>query len=55
MKIDLVLPSSKYIQSYNEYIEELGDEVRYPFSMGFDHQDFDEFLAKLSDFSLGIK
>ncbi|SHE38001.1 hypothetical protein SAMN02745753_00175 [Marinomonas polaris DSM 16579] len=37
--MDLVLPSSKYIQSYNEYIEELGDEVRYPFPMGFDHQD----------------
>ena len=29
--MDLVLPSSKYIQSYNEYIEELGDEVRYFF------------------------
>lgn len=52
--MDLVLPSSKYIQSYNEYIEELGDEVRYPFPMRFDHQDFDALLAKLSDFSLGI-
>jgi hypothetical protein len=37
--MELVLPSAKYIQSYNEYIEELGDEVRYPFPMDFDHQD----------------
>ena len=48
--MDLVLPSSKYIPSYEAYIEELGDEVRYPFPMGFDHQDFDELIAKLSDF-----
>ncbi|MGO2235227.1 MAG: GNAT family N-acetyltransferase [Marinomonas sp.] len=51
--MELVLPSSKYIPSYNAYIEELGDEVRYPFPMGFDHQDFDALLAKLSDFALG--
>ena len=29
--MELVLLFSTYIQSYNEYIEELGDEVRYFF------------------------
>ena len=41
--MELVFPSSKYSPSYNAYIEELGDEVRYPFPMGFDHQDFDNW------------
>ncbi|WP_169459156.1 hypothetical protein [Marinomonas sp. UCMA 3892] len=37
--MELVLLFSTYIQSYNAYIEELGDEVRYFFPMDFDHQD----------------
>lgn len=50
----LVSPSKKYMQSYNNYITELGDEIRYPFPMDFDHKNFDAMLIKLANFSAGI-
>jgi len=51
--MELVAPSEKYQQSYNSYIEELGGEQRYPFTMGLEHQDFEHLLTQLKDFSLG--
>lgn len=52
--MQLVLPRIEYEQSYREYIEELGDEERYPFPLDFDHSDFEALLGKLERFSKGI-
>lgn len=52
--MELVLPGKEYKQSYREYIEELGDEERYPFPLDFDHSDFSALLAKLERFRQGI-
>jgi predicted acetyltransferase len=51
--MELVAPSIEYESSYKDYINELGDEERYPFPLDFDHNDFDKLLAKLSDFATG--
>lgn len=51
--MELILPSEKYKNSYLEYIEELGDEERYPFPMDFDCSDFRKMLAKINDFAEG--
>ncbi len=50
----LVSPSLKYQTSYLEYIEELKDEERYPFSLDFPHHDFPALLQRLENFKLGI-
>ncbi|MDN3652897.1 GNAT family N-acetyltransferase [Thalassotalea ponticola] len=52
--MDLILPTERYKQSYIDYVEELGDENRYPFVMDFDHGDFSHMLAKINDFSMGV-
>lgn len=52
--MELILPTKEYRNSYVEYIEELGDEERYPFPMDFDYSNFEKMLAKISDFSKGI-
>lgn len=52
--MQLVMPSAVYEASYRAYIEELGDEERYPFPLDFDHQNFSALLAKLDDFRQGI-
>ncbi len=51
--MELILPTKEYRNSYEAYIEELGDEERYPFPMDFDYSDFEKMLAKISDFSKG--
>jgi predicted acetyltransferase len=53
MQLQLVLPSMQYQESYRAYIRELGDEVRYPFPLDFEHADFQELLRKLENFSRG--
>ncbi|WP_026376061.1 GNAT family N-acetyltransferase [Aestuariibacter salexigens] len=50
----LVFPSEKYKRSYTYYIEELGDEERYPFPLDFDHTDFQAMLKRNRDFYNGI-
>ena len=50
----LVLPSSEYERSYGAYIEELGDEERYPFPMDFDHADFPALLHRLDEIARGV-
>ncbi|MDP5144878.1 GNAT family N-acetyltransferase [Shewanella sp. ULN5] len=52
--MNLVLPSIEYQYSYHSYINELGNEERYPFVLDFDYQDFDTYLTKVKDFSQGI-
>lgn len=49
----LVLPDTEYEASYSEYIQELGDEERYPFPLDFDHSDFPELIARLDKFRRG--
>ena len=52
--MQLILPNSNYEVSYRHYIHELGDEVRYPFPLDFDHSNFAELLVRLERFSQGI-
>ena len=54
IETELVAPSRRYERSYKAYIEELGDEERYPFPMDFDHSDFAKLLARLDEFRLGV-
>lgn len=54
MNYELVLPDAAYEPSYRAYIEELGDEERYPFPLDFDHADFASMLRRLDDFAQGV-
>lgn len=53
MSTQLVSPTSRLKASYLSYIEELGDEERYPFVLDFDHNDFDKLLAQIARFARG--
>lgn len=53
MSFELIRPSEKYECSYRTYIQELGDEERYPFPLDFDHGDFPALIRRLSDFEIG--
>lgn len=52
--MQLISPNQQYQQSYNDYINELGNEERYPFPLDFDHSDFPTLLQKLDDYKNGI-
>ena len=52
-ELALVTPDTAWQDSYLRYIEELGDEERYPFPMDFDHRDFPALLQKIADFAAG--
>ncbi|GGD61458.1 GNAT family N-acetyltransferase [Lacimicrobium alkaliphilum] len=54
MSIKLIAPDMRYQQSYHQYIQELGDEERYPFPLDFDYQDFPAYLARLTEFEQGV-
>lgn len=54
MTPQLILPGPAYESSYRSYIEELGDEERYPFPLDFDHSDFAQLLARLEEFRTGV-
>ncbi|MFA0791985.1 GNAT family N-acetyltransferase [Microbulbifer echini] len=49
----LVTPSAQYEHSYRRYIEDLGNEERYPFPLDFDHADFAALIDRLEDFASG--
>ncbi|MCX7552586.1 GNAT family N-acetyltransferase [Marinicella sp. S1101] len=49
----LIKPKESFQSSYITYIEELGDEERYPFPLDFDHSDFGAMLDKINDFEQG--
>ncbi|MCH7340625.1 GNAT family N-acetyltransferase [Acinetobacter higginsii] len=53
MSLRLVKPHSRFKQSYNDYIDELAEEERYPLTLDFDHTDFDKFLNKLEQYEKG--
>ena len=53
MPVALVLPHPDFEQSYRAYIDELGDEERYPFPLDFEHHDFVALLQRLDDFASG--
>jgi predicted acetyltransferase len=54
MDLQLINPGPDHESSYRAYINELGDEVRYPFPMDFDHSDFPALLRRLQDLRDGI-
>lgn len=54
IRVQLILPNSDFERSYREYIQELGEEERYPFPLDFDHSDFPALLARLERFRLGV-
>lgn len=49
----LVSPTVEYQESYIAYIEELGDEERYPFPLDFEYEDFASLLKKLDNYAIG--
>lgn len=49
----LIEPSLAFEVSYRGYINELGDEERYPFPLDFDDSDFPALLARLRDYASG--
>ena len=51
LKLDL--PNPKFESSYRDYIDELGDEERYPFPLDFDHTDFLGMLDRIEGFRSG--
>ena len=53
-RMQLILPGADYEKSYKTYIQELGDEERYPFPLDFDHGDFSAMLARIDNFRHGI-
>ena len=53
-KLSLVTPGMAWQASYHRYIDELGEEERYPFPMDFDHRDFAAMLQKIADFAAGV-
>ncbi|MFW2115228.1 GNAT family N-acetyltransferase, partial [Acinetobacter geminorum] len=53
MTVMLVKPHLRFKESYNNYINELADEERYPLTMEFDHTNFESFLNKLRDYEKG--
>jgi len=52
-QMEIVSPSRQYKNSYYEYLKELGDEDRYPFTLDFDSKNFETLLARLDDFANG--
>ncbi|MEH6452242.1 MAG: GNAT family N-acetyltransferase [Psychromonas sp.] len=52
--MEIVSPSIKYKNSYIQYIKELGDETRYPFTLDFDYEDFNALLIRLDEYENGI-
>lgn len=52
--LQLVKPAAQFEPSYRKYIEELGEEERYPFPMDFPHEDFPALLVRLEQFEQGI-
>lgn len=53
-RLRLVRPDGRFEASYRAYIEELGDEERYPFPMDFDPGDFYAMLRRIERFEQGV-
>lgn len=50
----LILPSHAFEASYHSYIEELGDEERYPFPLDFEYDNFPAMLERIDNFKAGV-
>ena len=50
----LVTPSIDLKNSYLSYIEELGNEDRYPYPLDLDHSDFEALIDRLKLYSKGL-
>ncbi|MEM9401557.1 MAG: GNAT family N-acetyltransferase [Pseudomonadota bacterium] len=50
----LVTPSVEFEVSYRDYIDELADEERYPFTLDLDSDHFPALVAELRRYSSGI-
>lgn len=53
--MELITPSMEYEKSYRSYIEELGEEERYPFPLDFDHQNFFALIERIEEIRNGIQ
>ena len=53
--LSLVPPTPALEASYRGYIDELGDEERYPFPLDFDHADFRALLQRVDDLARGVR
>ncbi|AKS41155.1 GNAT family N-acetyltransferase [Wenzhouxiangella marina] len=49
----LIDPTPRYEASYLRYLDELGQEERYPFPLDFDASDFSALLVRLDDLRAG--
>lgn len=49
----MITPSLEYEASYRDYIRELADEVRHPFPLDLDHEDFPALLDRMADLEAG--
>lgn len=50
----LISPSIDFKNSYFSYIEELGNEERYPYPMDLEHANFEALVDRLTLYSKGI-
>ncbi|WP_395338922.1 GNAT family N-acetyltransferase [Ningiella sp. W23] len=53
--MQLTAPHAQFEQSYRDYIQELGDEERYPYPMDLPFDDFAVFVSTLKGYDKGIK
>lgn len=53
-QLKLFKPNIKYQASYLSYLEELGDEERYPFPLDFDPRDYPAMLERIQQFEQGV-
>jgi predicted acetyltransferase len=53
MQGKLIRPTADLEASYRAYLDELGDEERFPFTLDLDSSDFAAFLRRLDDFEYG--
>ncbi|WP_018981460.1 GNAT family N-acetyltransferase [Salinimonas chungwhensis] len=54
MDIRIISPTEAFQTCYQEYIDELGDEERYPMPMDLDYRNFPALLRTLEDYKYGI-
>ncbi|WP_088329560.1 GNAT family N-acetyltransferase [Lacimicrobium sp. SS2-24] len=53
MSLKLITPAHHYQPSFQGYIQELGEEERYPFVLDLDATDFEAYLIRLQEIEQG--
>lgn len=51
--MELIAPKLNFKADYDKYIQELGNEERYPYPMDLPHHDFEALIQLLHDYSEG--